>query len=64
MSLVNFEYDKFPNKRYTIRNGVVLCKWCHNGFHYKYKFEALDNPNLLLEYLNKDKLVKEYIDKN
>ena len=59
-----YSWEKFPNKRYTITNGVVLCKWCHNGFHYKYKFEALENPKLLLEYLNEDKLVKEYIEKS
>ena len=59
-----YSWDKYPDKRYTMKNGVVLCWKCHNTFHRKYKFEALDNPNLLLEYLNKDKLVKEYIDKN
>lgn len=58
-----YSWEKFPDKRYTIKNGVVLCKWCHNGFHYKYKFEALEKPELLLKYLNEDKLVKEYIDK-
>jgi hypothetical protein len=39
----------------------VMCISCHNGFHRKYKFEALDKPNLLLEYLNGYKVVKEYI---
>ena len=47
-----FSWDKFPKKRYDRYNGVVLCKWCHNGFHYKYKFEALDKPELLEEYIN------------
>ena len=30
-------------------------------FHRKYKFEALDKPNLLLEYLGDNKAVKDYI---
>ena len=58
-----FSWDKYPGKRYTVKNGVVLCKWCHNGFHYKYKFEALENPKLLLEYLGDNKQVREYIEK-
>tara|TARA_R100000315_G_C5104297_1_gene59698 strand:+ start:104 stop:478 length:375 start_codon:yes stop_codon:yes gene_type:complete len=62
-----YSWEKFPSKRYTIRNGVVLCKYCHTGFHYKYKFEALENPNLLVKYIGKNKnskLIQEYIDKN
>jgi 5-methylcytosine-specific restriction endonuclease McrA len=50
-----FSWDKFPKKRYDRNNGVVLCKYCHNGFHYKYKFEALDKPELLGEYINEEK---------
>ena len=56
-----YSWDKFPDKRYTMKNGVVLCIKCHNAFHRKYKFEALDKPNLLLEYLNGNKAVKDYI---
>ena len=56
-----YSWEKFPNKRYTIKNGVVLCKWCHDGFHYKYKFEALERPELLLEYLGDNEWVKNYI---
>ena len=56
-----YSWNKFPKKRYDRFNGVVLCIKCHNGFHRKYKFEALDKPNLLLEYLNGYKVVKEYI---
>jgi hypothetical protein len=41
----------------------VMCIKCHNGFHRKYKFEALDKPNLLLDYLNGNRIIKEYIDK-
>tara|TARA_Y100000310_G_scaffold303670_1_gene342202 strand:- start:158 stop:484 length:327 start_codon:yes stop_codon:yes gene_type:complete len=44
-------WDKFPKDRYDRSNGVVLCWKCHNGFHRKYKFKALDNPKLLDEYL-------------
>ncbi len=59
-----YSWEKFPRKRYTIKNGVVLCKWCHNGFHYKYKFEALEKPELLNEYLNNDNRVSDYIKSN
>jgi len=58
-------WDKYPDLRYTMRNGIVLCISCHNKFHRKYKFKALDNPNLLCEWLsNKNKNyndIKEYI---
>jgi 5-methylcytosine-specific restriction endonuclease McrA len=59
-----FSWKKFPEKRYDRNNGVVLCKYCHNGFHYKYKFEALDRPELLLNYITskRQKHIKEYID--
>jgi hypothetical protein len=33
----------------------VLCWKCHNTFHRKYKFEALEKPELLWEYLKKQK---------
>ena len=56
-----YSWDKFPDKRYTMKNGVVLCIKCHNAFHRKYRFEALDKPNLLLEYLGDNKAVKDYI---
>ena len=46
-------WNKFPKDRYDRNNGVVLCIRCHNAFHRKYKFEALDKPELLEEYLNK-----------
>ena len=46
-------WNKFPKDRYDRNNGVVLCIKCHNAFHRKYKFEALDKPELLEEYLNK-----------
>ena len=48
-----YSWQKFPKKRYDRSNGVVLCIACHNKFHRKYKFEALDKPELLEEYLNK-----------
>jgi 5-methylcytosine-specific restriction endonuclease McrA len=46
-------WDKFPKDRYNRSNGVVLCFKCHNKFHSKYKFEALEKPELLDEYLKK-----------
>ena len=57
-----YSWKKFPNRRYTIKNGVVLCTKCHNSFHNKYKYEALDKPQLLAEWC-KDKRIKEYINK-
>ena len=50
-----YSWDKFPSRRYSMKNGVVLCKYCHDKFHRTYKFEALDNPKLLDEYLGKKK---------
>jgi len=58
-----YSWNNYPNRRYSIQNGVVMCKYCHNKFHNKYKFEALDKPELLLEYLSNDKNVKKYIKK-
>ena len=46
-------WNKFPKERYDRNNGVVMCIPCHNKFHKKYKFEALDKPELLDEYLEK-----------
>ena len=48
-----YSWNKFPKKRYDRSNGVVLCIKCHNAFHRKYKFEALDKPELLDEYLKR-----------
>ena len=56
-----YSWDKFPDKRYTMKNGIVLCIKCHNAFHRKYRFEALDKPNLLLEYLGDNKAIEDYI---
>ena len=50
-----YSWKQFPNKRYERDNGVVLCIQCHNTFHRKYKFKALDEPELLWEYLKKEK---------
>ena len=47
-------WDKFPKDRYDRSNGVVLCWKCHNAFHRKYKYEALEKPELLWEYLEKN----------
>ena len=46
-------WDKFPKYRYSRDNGVVLCWKCHNKFHRKYKFEALEKPELLDEWIIK-----------
>ena len=44
-------WEKFPKQRYNKTNGAVMCKRCHNRFHRKYGFEALEKPELLKEYL-------------
>ena len=56
-----YSWKKFPKLRYERQNGVVMCIKCHNGFHRKYKFDALDKPDLLLEYVKDNKQIKEYI---
>jgi len=59
-----YSWNKFPEKRYDKSNGVVMCIKCHNGFHRKYKFDALNEPNLLVEYLKGNQLVKNFIKEN
>ncbi len=60
-----FSWNKYPNLRYSSKNGVVLCIKCHNSFHRKYKYDALDDPNLLVEYIGKScQKIKDYIKKN
>ena len=56
-----YSWDKFEKKRYDKNNGVALCIKCHNAFHRKYKFEALDKPKLILDYLGDNKIVRRYI---
>jgi hypothetical protein len=59
-----YSWKKFPKQRYDRNNGVVMCKYCHDKFHRKYKFEAIENPNLLLEYIKNNKRIKNYIEEN
>ena len=59
-----YSWNKFPKLRYEKKNGVVMCIKCHNGFHRKYKFDALNEPDLLVEYLNGNQLVKNFIKEN
>ena len=56
-----FSWNNYPNQRYDRRNGVVMCKYCHDTFHRKYKFEAIEDPKCLLEYLGDNKRIKQYI---
>ena len=58
-----FSWNKFPKQRYDSENGVVLCKYCHDTFHRQYKFEAIEEPMKLLEYLGDNKRINEYIGK-
>jgi hypothetical protein len=59
-----FSWKKFPDKRYTIKNGIVFCVPCHKGFHKTYGFDALDTPKLIVEYLgDSSKSVKDYVEK-
>jgi len=48
-----YSWAKFPDKRFEMSNGVVLCIKCHRGFHSKYKYQAIVEPELLTEYLKK-----------
>ena len=48
-----YSWSKYTDKRYDRNNGVVLCIKCHNTFHRKHKFEALNKPELLWEYIGK-----------
>lgn len=48
-----YSWNKYPKKRYDINNGIVLCKYCHDTFHSKYGFKALEDPSLIDEYLQK-----------
>ena len=59
-----YSWNKFPKLRYEKKNGVVMCIKCHNGFHRKYKFDALNEPDLLVEYLKGNQLVKNFIKEN
>ena len=61
-----YSWKKFPNRRYTMKNGVLLCKRCHYSFHNKYKFDAVENPTLISEWLGdkSNKYVKEYLNEN
>ena len=59
-----YSWNKYPKLRYEKKNGVVMCIKCHNGFHRKYKFDALNEPDLLVEYLNGNQLVKKFIKEN
>ena len=59
-----FSWKKFTKLIYDKSNGVVLCWKCHNVFHRKYKWDSLENPRLLEEYIKKSDIIKEYIDKN
>ena len=59
-----YSWKKYPKLRYEKKNGVVMCIKCHNGFHRKYKFDALDKPNLLVEYLKGNQLVENFIKEN
>jgi hypothetical protein len=56
-----FSWNKYPNQRYDRMNGVVMCKYCHDGFHRRYGFEAIEDPKCLLKYLGENKRIKQYI---
>ena len=61
-----YSWNNYPKQRYDRANGIVLCKYCHDKFHRKYKFEALDKPELLVEYIGKKNSsdIKNYIRSN
>ena len=41
-----------------MKNGVVLCIKCHNAFHRTYGYDAVENPNLILDYIKNEKVVR------
>ena len=49
-----------------MKNGIVLCKYCHNKFHRQYGYKSTEEPKLLVEYLGKSKStsVEKYIEQN
>ena len=48
-----YSWHKYPEKRYDKTNGVVMCIKCHNRFHRKYGYKAIEDPNCLVEYIGK-----------
>lgn len=45
-----YSFNKYPDLRFDINNGIVLCHWCHNKYHTLYdKNEA--NPISLIKFL-------------
>ena len=56
-----FSWSKYPNRRYTARNGVVFCIKCHKIFHKKYGYDSVTNPSLILEYIKENDKIRKYI---
>ena len=48
-----YSWHAFPDKRYDRQNGVVMCVKCHSAFHKKYKYDAIQDPKYLNEYLKR-----------
>ena len=61
-----FSWHNYPKLRYEMKNGIVLCKYCHNKFHRQYGYKSTEEPKLLVEYLGKSKStsVEKYIEQN
>ena len=56
-----YSWKKYPKRRYDIKNGVVLCIYCHHRFHNKYKYDAIEDPNKLNEWIGDNKRISNYI---
>ena len=47
-----FNWAKYPNKRYDIKNGITLCEECHMSFHIEFGKKD-NNPEQINIFLQK-----------
>ena len=45
-------YEKYPDLRVDITNGITLCKWCHGKYHSHYGIRDA-NPIDLMDFFNR-----------
>jgi len=59
-----FSWHIFEAQRYDSKNGIVLCKPCHNKFHTKYGYKSVEDVECILDFLKNKKhkkVIQEYI---